>query len=111
VPELLLIVPRFRGSCLGGMVNRLPPPNLVSLLPDTILRKEGDIDEAKLFPYLSIVHLQSETRKRPLAGFRGGGEAFLARGPAPEVRRLGGASLDVDGSARGVIVPGFTGEG
>ena len=70
LPAPLLIVPRFRGSSLGGMVNRLPPPNLVSLLPDTILRKEGDIDEAKLFPYLSIVHLQSETRKRPLAGFR-----------------------------------------
>ena len=41
----------------------------------------------------------------------GGVEDFLALWPAPEVRRLEGASLDVDGSARGVIVPGFTGEG
>nr|WP_325211272.1 MBL fold metallo-hydrolase [uncultured Oscillibacter sp.] len=36
-----------------------------------------------------------------------GVEDFLALWPAPEVRRLEGPSLEVDGSARGVMVPKF----
>lgn len=39
-----------------------------------------------------------------------GVEDFLALWPEAEVRRLDGASLEVDGSARGVIVPKFQGE-
>ena len=37
----------------------------------------------------------------------GGAEAFLALWPEEEIRRLEGPSLELDGSARGVVVPKF----
>lgn len=37
----------------------------------------------------------------------GGVEDFLALWPAPEVRRLDGPSLEIDGASRGVMVPKF----
>lgn len=37
-------------------------------------------------------------------------EEFLALWPAPEIRRLEGPSLELDGTARGVIVPQFSQE-